>query len=300
MNQKFGVTFSIKCRDEANGKQKECLEQALHYLGVRRLRLMSYWDEHEKQKGVYDFSDLDWQIELARKYNAEVTLCLGVKQPRWPESHIPEWAKRLSKDEFAHAILTYIEIVVKRYKDETCIISWQLENEARLKSVGDPGEFSRKRLKEEYALIKKLDQARKIIMSTSDSFGLPFFGPTADVYGFSVYRYFYRRNGYRHAARPAVFYRIRAILIYLLKRRKSFIHELQCEPWGNSSNVTMTEQEQDKSIGLERFKENIAYARKTKLYPIDLWGLEYWWFRKDTMNDDSFWEYAKQIFSDII
>jgi hypothetical protein len=293
-DQKFGVSFSIKCQDEFNGKQQDCLKQALSDLGVRRLRLMSYWDEHEKVQGVYDFSELDWQIELAEKYNAEVTFCLGIKQPRWPESHIPKWAKDLNDAAIEQSLFAYIKVVMKRYKNRDCIVSWQLENEARLKSFGGEGNFNRSRLQREFMLVKSIDPVRPIIMSTSDSFGIPFRKPNADIYGFSVYRYFYRRNQYKHAARPPLFYKLRAAIITSLRNRPCYIHELQCEPWGSSSNVTMPAKEQDKSISLKRFAENIEYAKKTNLYPIDLWGLEYWWYRKNTMNDDSFWNYAKQ------
>jgi hypothetical protein len=90
-SQKYGVSFSLKqCRNFGLDPQ-----QTLSWLirqGWRRFRLMSYWDEHETTRGQYDFSELDWQIQRIEKAGGQVSLCLGVKQPRWPEYHWPSWA----------------------------------------------------------------------------------------------------------------------------------------------------------------------------------------------------------------
>src|SRR5690606_13866888 len=121
--------------------------------------------------------ELDWQISMAEANDAEVTLCLGLRQPRWPESHWPDWAKGLSDNEWQQALLDFIEALVERYKNRECIVSYQLENEAMLKRFGKNGNFDRKRLKREYRLVKRLDPTRPVIMTTSDSWGIPFFGP---------------------------------------------------------------------------------------------------------------------------
>ena len=292
----YGVSFSIKAAREMDLDPKACLKSSLKDLGVRRLRLMSYWDEHEKIQGVYDFTELDWQLELAGKYGAEITLCLGLKQPRWPESHWPEWAKESPKDEWQTHLMNYMKTVVNRYKTNKNVVSWQLENEARLKSFGLQGNFDRKRLINEFKLVKELD-SRPLIMSTSDSFGLPVFGPTPDEYGFSIYRYFFRNGRYRHAHRAALFYKIRAALITLLTRRPVFIHELQAEPWGPEGTQNLSLEEQYKSMDLTKIKEAIEYAHATNLYPIDLWGLEWWYYLKTKHNEKKIWEYLKEVFN---
>ena len=176
----YGVSFSVKYAREMSVDPTSCLTEALSNLGVRRLRLMSYWDVHEPVFGEYDFTQLDWQIELAEKYGAEVSLCLGLRQPRWPESHWPAWAKDLTDVEWQPALLNYIEAVIVRYKGKNCIKSYQLENEALLKAFGLNGNYDRNRLKREFKLVKSLDNKRPVIMSTSDSGGFPFFGPKPD------------------------------------------------------------------------------------------------------------------------
>jgi len=218
----------------------DALTAALKDLGVRRLRLMSYWNEHEKVQGKYDFTELDWQIDMAEKYDAAVTLCIGLRQPRWPESHWPAWAKRMPKEEWNGALYKYITAVVERYKDRKCIVSYQLENEALLKTFGADGDFDRKRLKYEFRLVKKLDPIRPVIMTTSNSWGIPFFGPRPDAYAFSLYRYVYHHGSHHHSSRKPWFYRLRAWAIMLLKWRVCFIHELQAEPWGPGLELRLT------------------------------------------------------------
>lgn len=184
---RFGVSFSAPYAEYLGIHPQTCMKESITDLGVKRFRLMSYWNRHETQKGTYDFRDLDWQMKLAEKHGVEVTLCLGLKQPRWPESHWPTWAKNTTKEEWQQHLLDFIHTAVTRYKDYSCIVSYQLENEAMLRSFGEAGDFDRNRLKRELELIKSLDPTRPVIMSTSDSWGIPVFGPRPDVYGFSIY-----------------------------------------------------------------------------------------------------------------
>jgi len=255
---------------------------------------MSYWPLHEPYPGKYDFTDLDWQIKLAEKYGAEVTLCLGLRQPRWPESHWPEWAKQEAN--WQEYLIKYIEAVVNRYKDSKVVVSYQLENEAMLKRFGLNGNFDRKRLKREFSAVKTADPAKPIIMTMSDSWGLPWLGPKPDLYGFSIYRYFFDRGEYRHSKRKPLFYKLRASLIRLKTGNKTFIHELQAEPWGPVATKDMTLKEQFKAMSLERTEEMISYAQATKLYPIDIWGAEWWYYLKVIHNRPKIWNELKTIF----
>jgi len=86
---------------------------------------MSYWDEHEKQQGKFDFATLDKQIEQVATAGGIITMCLGARQPRWPEFHWPDWAWNAPKPERDKALLNYIQVVVDRYKDNPAIVSWK-------------------------------------------------------------------------------------------------------------------------------------------------------------------------------
>ncbi|HSX43016.1 MAG TPA: beta-galactosidase [Candidatus Saccharimonadales bacterium] len=287
--QKYGVSFSIKqCRAFGLG-QRETLDWLLAR-GLRRFRLMSYWDEHERTRGTYDFAALDEQIARIEKAGGVVSLCLGARQPRWPENHWPEWAWQASKAERSKALLQYIQTVVERYRSHTCIVSYQLENEALLENFGRRPEVDRRRLRQEYTLAHRLDPARPVIMTTSTSWGIPMRRPVPDVVGFSYYHIAWngRTKQYTRAGHSAAVHRLRARLIRTLLRRPSFIHELQCEPWGPKAIWEMDHLEQDKSMSIEQIVNSFAKAHQTRLTPIDLWGAE-WWYWRHKNGDASIW-----------
>src|SRR5688572_7811104 len=153
----FGVSFSLKqCRNFGIDPH-DTLNWLIQDAGFRRFRLMSYWNEHETEQGTYNFKELDWQIDAVAKAGGQVSLCLGARQPRWPENHWPEWAWQASPAVRSSALLQYIETVVNRYKNHPALASYQLENEALLKAFGQRPEIHRQRLRAEYVLVKRLD-----------------------------------------------------------------------------------------------------------------------------------------------
>lgn len=292
--KRYGVSFSLKqCR--AFQLDTGTTLDWLLAQGWRRFRLMSYWDEHERAPGQFDFAALDQQIERIAQAGGEVSLCLGARQPRWPENHWPDWAWQASYEERTKALLHYIEVVVKRYRDQGCIVSYQLENEALLKSFGRRAEVDRQRLRQEFALVKTLDPTRPVIMTTSNSWGLPLRGPIPDIIGFSYYHVVWNRRleRYTTAGQSAYVHLLRAWLIRLFLRRPSFIHELQVEPWAPKAIWEVDTPEQDKSMGPAQIRRSFAKAHQTGLGPIDLWGAE-WWYWRSLHGDDSVWRTVRQ------
>lgn len=255
--EKFGVSFSLKqCRD-FKIDQTDALEFLIQAVGLRRFRLMSYWNEHEKSQGVYDFESLDEQVSQIEAVGGVITFCLGVRQPRWPESHWPNWALELPEQQRYQALYKFIEVVVKRYQHKSCIISWQLENEALNRSFGMYGDFNRKRLRDEYKLVANLDPSRPIIMSTSNTWGLPLRRPRPKLFGFTFYQVQYEKGAYSHTKMPAWWWSFRAKIIRFVTWRRSFIHELQAEPWGPKAIWEMSTEEQDRSMSPEQLSTNI-------------------------------------------
>jgi ribosomal protein S10 len=284
--KKFGVSFSIKQCRNFNIKSDETLNWLIHTMGFRRFRLMSYWNEIEKNPGTYDFKELDKQIEIIAKSGGTITLCLGARQPRWPENHWPDWAWNAEKTVRSEALLQFIETVVSRYKNQSAIVSWQLENEALLENFGRKPEVDRVRLNQEYTLVKKLDSKRPAIMTTSTSWGIPIRKPIPDIVGFSMYNIVHSPKGYRRSLYQPFVFRFRARLINIIHKKPCFIHELQTEPWGPDAIWKISTEEQDKSMSAEQIKKNITYALQTKLAPIDMWGAE-WWYWRHVQGDDS-------------
>jgi hypothetical protein len=287
--QQFGVSFSLKQCRSFGIAPREALDWLIQEAGFRRLRLMSYWNEHEKSPGTYDFTELDWQIQQAEKHGCIVTLCLGARQPRWPENHWPEWAWQLPRRQRSEALLKYIAVVVKRYRHSAAIVSYQLENEALLKNFGERPEINRQRLRQEFKLVKNLDPKRPVIMTTSTSWGIPIRRPIPDIVGFSYYRILYGAGSYHHALHFPFWDKIRAAGVFLHHRRRCFIHELQLEPWGPAAIWEMTIPEQDKSMSPEHIRTNIRLGNKAKLPPLDLWGGEWWYWRLKAVHDPSIW-----------
>lgn len=276
----FGVSFSVKQCRNLNVVPLKCLKWLINDAGFSRFRLMSYWDELETSPGKFNFKDLDEQIKLISKNGGTISLCLGVRQPRWPENHWPDWAWALSKQDRALALLHFLEVVVRRYCTYPCVASYQLENEALLKSFGERADVDRARLRAEYKLVKRLDPFRPIIMTTSTSWGVPVRRPRPDIVGFSFYQVFFsaKKQAYSTSFHTPLLHRIRAGIIALLLRKPSFIHELQLEPWGPQNIWEMGRQEQMKSMSPKQIERNLALARKTKLQTIDLWGGEWWYW----------------------
>lgn len=293
--KKFGVSFSVKQCRSFGINAHDCLLWLCETAGFRRFRLMSYWNEIEKEQGKYDFSELDRQIKTITTYSGVITLCLGVKQPSWPEYHWPTWAKNLPNHEKTTALLQFTETIVKRYKDNPAIISWQLENEALLKGFGENIHIDRKRLRTEFILVKKLDPTRPVIMSTSNGWGIPLRRPIPDLVGFSYYLIINKNGRYYPTMQKPWLYRLRKTLIHTLLRRTVFIHELQLEPWGPTAIWKKSAQEQDKSMSPQQIRKNLEAAQKIDAYPIDLWGGEWWYWRSTTDKDTSIFDTVSSI-----
>jgi len=297
--EEFGVSFSLKqCRD-FKIDQIDTLEFLINTVGLRRFRLMSYWNEHEKSKGVYNFKSLDEQVSRIEAVGGVITLCLGARQPRWPENHWPNWALGLPEQQRYQALYKFIEVVVSRYQHKSCIISWQLENEALNRNFGTNGDFNRRRLRNEYRLVLNLDPSRPIIMSTSNTWGLPLRRPKPKLFGFTFYQVQYEKGAYSRTKMPAWWWNLRAKIIRIVTWRRSFIHELQAEPWGPKAIWEMSIEEQGRSMNAQQLGTSIDLAKKTRLYPIDLWGGE-WWYWRQLQNDDTIWQTVRDhLTSDI-
>lgn len=295
--RQYGVSFSVKQCRNFGLNQEAVLKALIKDLGIRRFRLMSYWDEHEPQQGVYDFTSLDRQMDIIEAAGGTVSLCLGARQPRWPENHWPEWAWNLPKPERDAAVLRYIEKVIERYEHRPVIVSYQLENEALLGSFGTRSEVDRNRLKMEYFWVKQLDSLRPVIMTTSTSWGIPMRDPVPDVIGFSYYQVLFNNGSYGRSFHRPWLDRLRARLIKLLHGRPSFIHELQAEPWGPKNIWEMDLDEQFKSMSLQQLQENLRQAQATKLDTIDLWGAEWWYWLKTKQKSPEIWDFLKKTFN---
>ncbi len=294
----FGISFAHIQARALELDWKETYLAMLDDLKPKRIRIGAYWTEIEKEKGQYDFSDLDWQLDEARKRNTEVVLVFGIKVPRWPECFIPEQYvsdKEMRED----ALLAYEKVLIERYKSYENITMWQVENEPFL-PFGDciEGAVDVELVDREIAQLRELDNSRPIMVTDSGELSLWIkAAKRADVFGTTLYRIIHKEPfGYIKYPLGPAFFRIKAWMIKKVANQENVIvSELQAEPWGTAWLPHMTIEEQYVSMNPEKFKEIIEYTQKTNFSEAYLWGVEWWYWLKTTKERPEMWEEAEKV-----
>lgn len=299
----LGASFIPDYAKSLGVDPKETLDAMLNDLQIKQLRLVSYWDKLEPREGEYDFSELDWQFEKANAAGAKVSLAIGLRQPRWPECHMPYWAEKEPMEVWSVQLKAFMRKVIERYKDNPALASYQLENEFFLSVFGECPDFSRSRLIDEYNFVKELDTSHPVIVSRSNNaIGLPVGQPQPDVFAVSVYKRVWDitlTKRYVEYPFPSWFYGFLGGAGKILTGKDLYIHELQAEPWPpNGLEIYNTPlEEQSKSLNADRLRHRFQYGKATGLRSIDLWGAEYWYYRKQVLQDPSVWDVAKEEFA---
>lgn len=294
-----GATFIPNYARYYDLDPKQTLEAVIDDLGVKQLRLVSYWSDIEKEPGVYNFDELDWQMEMAEQKGAKVSLALGLRQPRWPECHMPAWAQEMPGQSWYDPLEEFIGAVVERYRTSPALESYQLENEFFLKAFGICYDFNRDRLVSEYELVKRLDPATPVIVTMSNNaIGTPIGEPKPDKWAISVYKRVWDRTitrRYFEYPIPAWYYAFRAGFTESTRGRDVFIHELQTEAWlpDGYEMPTAPVSELYKSMNPERLAERFEYGKATGMRSFYLWGVEWWYQMKTKRNAPELWETAK-------
>jgi len=275
----------------------QTLHAILTQLDISNIRYVSYWNDIEPTPGQYNFSELDSEFAQANAANVKVNLSIGLRQPRWPECHIPNWASSESYSQWEPQLLSFITAVVNRYKNNPALSSYELENEYFLKAFGTCTNYSRDRLVAEYNLVKGLDNKHTIIISRSNNaIGTPIGKPTPEEFGVSIYKRVwdsYITHRYFEYPIPAWYYGFLAGVEEIVTGRNTVIHELQAEPWPPTDMVHASQAEQAKSMNPTILKNRFQYGEATGMKTIDLWGAEWWYYEKVKFNNPSDWNVAK-------
>ena len=295
----WGVNFSQKHTQGLGLDWQETYSALIDDLGATNIKLATYWDLIEKGEGDYDFGDLDLQVKEAEQKGVNLFLVIGMKSPRWPECHIPEWAKGLTKEEQQEKILNLVKQIVSRYQDYSSITMWQIENEPFF-PFGECPWVDKEFLKKEVEQVKNLDkQKRPVVISDSGegSFWISA-ARVGDVVGTTMYKkvWIHQLGIYLTYPLPPNFYWQKAQIIKTFFNKKVICVELQAEPWGPRLLYDSPLEEQQKSMDLQRFQQNIDFARKTGLDEFYLWGGEWWYWMKEKQNQPQIWEEAKKLF----
>lgn len=293
----YGMSFNTLYARELGLDWRQAYDAMLYDLDIDHFRLAAHWPMVEGEKNVYNFSELDYQIEEAERAGADVILAVGRRLPRWPECHIPEWAEELSWEEQKEELREYISVVVERYRDEPHIIYWQVENEPYLEvfAYEHCGELDEAFLQEEVDLVRSLDDTRPILVTDSGNLGT-WAGAyrTGDAFGTSVYLYFWNPEiGQFRTFLPPWFYRVKDRVMRLwYGPQETMLIELAAEPWLVEPIVDVPVEVQLERMNLDTIKESLAYAEKTRFSRQYLWGGE-WWFWLYQQGHPDIWEWAR-------
>lgn len=295
----YGVTFSQKQAISLGLDWRKLFTDSLSDLNIKKFRLVAYWDEIEKEKGNYYWDDLDWQVDEAGRAGATVILAIGGRLPRWPECHFPEWTNTITKSEREEAALKYIEATIRRYQGKGQIVAWQIENEPFLSHFGNCPPLDSGFLDKEIALAKVLD-SRPIIVT--DSGELSLWVPAArraDIFGTTMYRDTYSKylNSYIHYPITPGFFRFKKNVANIFASPSDWIViELAAEPWCKIAYQDASKEERDITMNLDKFKEILEFSRQAGFKEFYLWGLEWWYWEKETQNNPALWDYARTLY----
>ncbi len=297
-NIAWGVVFSQKQAEYMDLDWRQAYLALLEDLGAKKIKIAVHWDLLEPKQGEYNFSDLDWQLDQAAARGAKVMLAIGMKTPRWPECHIPEWAKDLSKEDQQAAITKMLAAIVPRYRDNAAVELWQVENEP-LFPFGQCPWIDKEFLKKEAVLVKNLDAHKRPVVISDSGEGSWWFEVSriADVAGITMYRrvYFNEMKIYVDYPIPPAFYYLKSKLVELIFGKSVVCVELQAEPWAAGQEYDGGDGD-GKTMDIEQFKKNIAFAKNTGLDEFYLWGSEWWYWMKIRHDRPEFWEEAKSVF----
>lgn len=293
---RFVITFSAP-HARSLGLEPEAVYQAiLQELKPKHVRLQANWNGLEPEPGDFGFGELDALINQAGSAGATVTLALGRKLPHWPECHDPAWLATLSNTEVEERLLSMLTVVVERYRANPVVVRWQLENEPLFVfGLCPPPNWHL--LRRERDLVKSLDPSRPILVTDSGELS-PWLETAllADEQGTTLYRTTWSRwTGYFRYPLPAAFYRLKAALVSPFVH-KVVVSELQLEPWSPAGLANLSLAEAQRSFSLDQFSRNVAYARRTGLPEMFVWGAEWWYYAKERLGEPAYWEAGQDLF----
>ena len=295
----YGISFSEEHAAFLGLEWKETYKKMLAELKPKYIRIAAAWNYVEKDNNNFDFSKVDFMMDEANKAGAKVTLVIGQKAPRWPECYVPDWASKLGDKEFSESLNNYIETTVKRYKDNSALEYWQVENEPFIAfHFGECANFHANLVDDEVKLVNYLDQPHWTIIT--DSGELSFWkkaGKLGDLFGTTIYRIVRTPKGlvWSYDWLPASFYRYKAKLMGIHLERM-YVSELQAEPWFTGEGPHKTPLEaQYKTMNLKRLEKHTDFVEKIGVSRAYLWGVEWWYWMAEKHGDNSYVEYVKEL-----
>jgi hypothetical protein len=293
----YGLSFNQIHAEHLGLDWKDVYRDIILNLKPKYIRIAAMWSEVEKEKDEYDFSNVDFMMDLAKENNVKVLLVIGQKSPRWPECHVPDWTKDLDEQEYEEKLLQYIDKTLQKYKDHSALELWQVENEPFIKfKFGECENYREDLVEKEIKLVRKNDDKHWIMITDSGELSTWIKASKAgDIFGSTLYRIVRNPSGmvWNYDWLPASFYRLKAMLLKIPLER-FYIAELQAEPWFNNSDPTSSSiLEQEETMNLERMKKHFDYVERIGINRAYIWGVEWWYYMSEKHNDLKYLNYIK-------
>ncbi len=294
--------------------------QAIVSLGFDRMRLGAYWNVIEKQPGVYDFSELDWLLAQCDQHGIAVALSLGMKVPRWPEFHFPDWVS-LRGDTgagdrpldqrspiVADLALNFIDRVVEHCKMAPALKYWQIENEpfTRLEIAGGRW-LSPEFVQREIGLVRSRKLAdQKILLTNAIHLPTPKLVEDepafqnslrlADAVGINVYTKVPTGFSGAYFEPTPEFWRTLQDWQGTMRSadREAWIAEAQAEPW-EPQQLVATQKLNYPSASPRQMRNLTHQLRDAGYGTILLWGCEYWYWQKQQRQNLWWWQVQQLV-----
>lgn len=314
--QRIGTTFSPLQCSYMGLDYKEAFKY-IASLGLDVIRLGSYWNEIERVENQYDFTSLDWLLNESQKHSIKVVLTVGMKAPRWPEYHFPDWLKERydttrqdlpldSNPAIADKTLKFVQAVIEHTKSAPNIKYWQVENEPLTKLEVAAGRFlSRDFIEKEVNLTRALARPEQKILLTN-AITLPsadpehddraFHGSMAlgDAVGVNVYTKVAIGPDYYLQPEAAYWQKLQEWQTQLQHAGKEhWIAEAQAEPWEYQKLVAMDKAEYP-STSPKAASDLVRQLGQMGFGTVMLWGCEYWYWQKKN-GSDRWWKAVQQL-----
>ncbi len=294
----FGASFTPDYARYLQVDEKKVFDSIINDWGFKFVRIPVQWNNVEKEKGKFDFSETDYFMNEAKEKGVRVILAIGQKTPRWPECHVPNWSLNLDEQQYIDDLNNYIIQTVNRYKDHLALEMWQVENEPFLPFGVCRKIFKYKDLKAEVELVRSLDDKHPLI--TTDSGELSTWQRSAratEYFGTTMYRVIWNKHlGYFDYDWLPPFFYVAKLWLAGKSVSHAFVMELQAEPWIDTHYLTLTPlEDQYKSMDLNRLQKNIVYSQKVGFPRVYLWGAEWWYWLSEKKGVNDFAEEIKKL-----
>lgn len=276
----------------------------LSNLPINPIRVGIRWNKVQSKRKRYSWTGYDRLLGELSDNGKEIILSIGMKSPRWPEFHIPDWALERYDFKQKHTfsktdvvlykyLSEFIQSALERYKRRNAIVAIQVENEPLFRFGPNRWKIDIALLKQEIDIVKKTVNFPVLISSP----GLPTTGLLAeflkgrfgqkralsvtdeiDIIGFNIFPRFESRQWGRaqifEASSLAWKYLSYWTKTFTSSGKKVWISELQAEPW-QMEKVNFKDAYANKTCDPDKVMRYIKRVEKMGIDTVLLWGTEF-------------------------